>query len=1081
MDSTVPDPSVSETGTTEPLDLALALSTPHSLHRAVYARRAEYTRPHRIRVKVGTWNVAACPGTDKDLASWFVDGRGIDAKLASLDLEHNPAVNTQSSDTSVSQDPDSVRLLGGDKIGLYILGLQEVVNLNPVTQYVYADTNPTDKWRLALEAALPEGYGFVASEQMSGLLLLLYASPEVAPTIGNITTKVVGTGVGGWFGNKGAAVARIVLGETTRMVFVNSHLSSGSDPATLDRRCWDVKTILDRARFESVPLPGDDPEDAQEKIGEEDFIFWFGDLNFRLDDIPGDDIRHLLTLHTRGEYDLSKTKSKSEAADGEDVIFVNRTSESDDEQADRASAKSRSTDRSTSDDDSVSLPDPDDFDDPHGDPASLQATLDSLLPHDQLRRVMKQQKVFHDGWREAPITFLPSYKYDVGTVGLFDTSEKKRAPSWCDRILFRTKADREQYEARIREEAEARKRDAEMKARGIDHAGDDDEVLFDYDPDNDGDDSAPTGKPGLDYDEYDEGGDDAGPSPGAEDDGSDRAKLEVYASHQRITSSDHKPVVAIFTLSFDAVVPELKAEVHAEVVRELDRAENEGRPSITIVSEEQPSNDDSVDLGELRFLDKRTTYFTLANTGRVPATISFLERPSSAEGGSDFAQWLMTSLCSTELDEVSGEAVDLGNKATLEPGETVNAVIHAYVNTPFQARQLNDGRATLEDVLVLRVADGRDHFIPVRATWLPTCIGRSIDELIRVPDGGGIRSFATSLIASSEENNDSKHGKLTGLVPQDLAVHRSAPKELFKLIESLETLAGRALADEQMLGSYTIPKDQAFGWPFEDFVAGPHDHLLTEVIDVLDTDRPIADAFPPEANPCLRLETVADALLLFLRALTDGVISPTLWAKIEEQAPNIPALAGPTATTERPTTASEAQGDNDRGVVLDVLSHAPNHNICFVFLTTTLAQVVSELAPLPNHRAATAATAPLPNGSSAGRRKGGGSVSSIGGVIGQAARKSISFRRGVTLASGAPATQQNIDAEALVSVERRRAREHRVAAVFGEVVCRAAAATEEAAGGGSGGLKEKERRVLEGRRSAVVEFFLRRGREGGSG
>lgn len=1075
MGSTAPDPSVSEAGTTEPhdLDLDLAQSTPNSLQRAVYARRAEYTRTHRIRVKVGTWNVAACPGTDKDLASWFIDGRGIDANLASLDLENNPAVDTQSSGTSVSQNPDSVRLLGGDKIGLYILGLQEVVNLNPVTQYVYADTNPTDKWRLALEAALPQGYDFVASEQMSGLLLLLYASPEVAPTIGSITTKVVGTGVGGWFGNKGAAVARIVLGETTRMVFVNSHLSSGSDPSTLDRRCWDVRTILDRARFEAVPRPGDDREDAApEKIGDEDFIFWFGDLNFRLDTIPGDDIRHLLTLHTKGEYDLSKTRSK--AMDGEDIIFVNRTSESDDGQADGASTKSRSTDQSTSDDDSVSLPDPDEFDDPHGDPASLQATLDSLLPHDQLRRVMKQRKVFHDGWREAPIAFLPSYKYDVGTVGLFDTSEKKRAPSWCDRILFRTKADREQYEAKISEEAEAHKRDEEMKARGIDHAGDDDEVLFDYDPDNDGDDTAPNGKPGLDYDEYDEGGDDAGPSPGDNDHGWDRAKLEVYTSHQRITSSDHKPVVAIFTLNIDAVVPELRAEVHAEVARELDRAENEGRPSITIASEGQHSSDDSIDFGELRFLDKRTTYFTFANTGRVPATISFLERPSSTEGGSDFAQWLTTSLSRTELSEVGGEAVVLGNKVTLEPGETVNAAIHALVNTPSQARQLNDGRASLDDVLVLRVTAGRDHFIPVRATWLPTCIGRSIDELIRVPDGGGIRAFAASL--PSTPDNDKQEKKHTGgAILHDLPVHRSAPKELFKLIESLEVLADRALADEQMLDSYSIPKDSAFAWPFSDnAVAGPHDHLLPEVLDALDTDRPIADAFPPETNPCLRLETVADALLLFLHALTDGVITAPLWTKIEQQAPNIRVLSA-----LAPATAAQGDDDeDDRGIVLDVLGNAPNHNICFVFLTTTLAKIVGELAPLPPVGVGVS----LNGSATAAKRKSSGSVSAIGGVI-SGARKSISFRRGVTLASGAPPPaaqgQAVMMAEAVAGVERRRARERAVAGVFGQVVCRAGtgSAMEVGGGGGGGGLKEKERRALEARQGAVVELFLRR-REG---
>lgn len=1049
MDPPAPDQSVSDT--TDHVDLSP--SSPQSLHRAVYARRAEYTRSHRIRVKVGTWNVAACPGTDKDIASWFVDGRGLDAKLAALDVEHDPVVESQASETSVYQDPKSVRLLGGDKIGLYVLGLQEVVNLNPVSQYVYSDPNPTDKWRLALEAALPKGYEFVTSEQMSGLLLLIYASPEVAPTLGSVTTKVVGTGVGGWFGNKGATVARIVFGETTRMVFVNSHLSSGSDASTLERRCWDVRTIMDRARFEPVTRPGDDREEAQEKIGDEDFVFWFGDLNFRLDDIPGDDIRRLLTLHTRGEYGLSKTGS--EKSDTEDVIFVARNSDSSDEQTDATSAVTRSTDQ-TSDDESVSLPDPDDFEDPHGDPASLQATLDSLLPHDQLQRCMKQRKIFHDGWREGTITFLPSYKYDVGTVGLFDTSEKKRAPSWCDRILYRTKEARGQHEAQLREEEQARKRDEEMKARGIDHAGDDDEVLFDYDPESDGDD---TTSPGIQpsplyegYDEYDEGGDD---TPAGDDgDKADRIKLEIYTSHQRITSSDHKPVVAIFTVDYDAVVPDLKAEIHGEVARELDRAENEGRPSITIVSEGPQSDDDSIDFGEVKYLEKYTSYLTVANTGRVPATISFLERPDPTADASGLSQWLNTFLSSPEPSEVSGETVDLGKEVTLEPGETVNAAIQAFVSTASQARLLNDGRASLEDVLVLRVADGRDHFLPVRAAWMPTCVGRSVDELIRVPDGG-IREFGKSLL-----KEDKKDKQPSGVISYDLPVHRSAPKELFKLIEALELLVDRALADEQILESYTIPKDKP-AWPFEDFIAGPHEELLSAVIDVLDTDRAIADAFPPEANSCQRLETVADALLLFLRALKDGMISEPLWTKIEQasvRALNQAAASG---------AAADAQADEDRGAVLDVLSTAPNHNISFVFLTTTLAKVVGELTPLtPLRKSGTDAAAESPISPTSTSSSSGGAAGGAIAAIGALGRRSISLRRSLTI--GSSSSSQAAMVEALAALERRKAKEKKVAQVFGGAVCRAPAPG-----------KDKEKKALEAKQAAVVELFLRRRDFGG--
>ncbi|EOD18431.1 hypothetical protein EMIHUDRAFT_196695 [Emiliania huxleyi CCMP1516] len=62
-----------------------------------------------------------------------------------------------------------------------------------------------------------------------------------------------------------------------------------------------------------------------------------------------------------------------------------------------------------------------------------------LLAADQLRSAIGSGAAFQ-GYREGAVSFLPTYKYDPGSDE-YDSSEKRRAPAWCDRILWRECAD----------------------------------------------------------------------------------------------------------------------------------------------------------------------------------------------------------------------------------------------------------------------------------------------------------------------------------------------------------------------------------------------------------------------------------------------------------------------------------------------------------------------------------------------------------------------------------------------------------------------------------------------------------------
>ncbi|XP_067868162.1 phosphatidylinositol polyphosphate 5-phosphatase type IV isoform X2 [Heterodontus francisci] len=64
-------------------------------------------------------------------------------------------------------------------------------------------------------------------------------------------------------------------------------------------------------------------------------------------------------------------------------------------------------------------------------------SLCSILHYDELTKKLQEGSIFK-GFKEAEISFLPTYKYDIG-CDVYDSSAKNRTPSYTDRIIYKSR------------------------------------------------------------------------------------------------------------------------------------------------------------------------------------------------------------------------------------------------------------------------------------------------------------------------------------------------------------------------------------------------------------------------------------------------------------------------------------------------------------------------------------------------------------------------------------------------------------------------------------------------------------------
>ncbi|XP_073264432.1 LOW QUALITY PROTEIN: type I inositol polyphosphate 5-phosphatase 2-like [Populus alba] len=119
-------------------------------------------------------------------------------------------------------------------------------------------------------------YVRIVSKQMVGIYVSIWVRKRLRRHINNLEVSPVGVGLMGYMGNKGSVSVSMSFFQS-RLCFVCSHLTSGQKDGAEQRRNADVSEIIRRTRFSSIL----DTSQAQ-TIPSHSQIFWFGDLNYRL-------------------------------------------------------------------------------------------------------------------------------------------------------------------------------------------------------------------------------------------------------------------------------------------------------------------------------------------------------------------------------------------------------------------------------------------------------------------------------------------------------------------------------------------------------------------------------------------------------------------------------------------------------------------------------------------------------------------------------------------------------------------------------------------------------------------------------
>jgi len=187
----------------------------------------------------------------------------------------------------------------------------------------------------------------------------------------------------------------------------------------------------------------------------------------------------------------------------------------------------------------------------------------------------------------------------------------------------------------------------------------------------------------------------------------------------------------------------------------------------------------------------------------------------------------------------------------LMPGEEFDINFRINIDNA-TANALNTGMEVLEDIIILRLENGRDYYLTITGQYSRSCYGMSVDELVMYTEP--IRNVPLDPIKRAEyiESNNSSASTAAALC---------VPKELWRIVDAIYQ-KGLHENDLFSLAGYT--------------------HEVAEIRECLDTGTAFGD---------YHIHSMAEVLVSFLSNLSVPIVPRTMFLTMEIDPQNIQLMA----------------------------------------------------------------------------------------------------------------------------------------------------------------------------------------------